>query len=169
MPPGSQIGRQGAAPKSGPTTLHEPVARVSDAPKETKEAGETPADSADDMAGETVSDEFKPTGLAEPRDGKPDDLKRISGIGPKIEGILNELGIFHFDQIAAWTPENVAWVDGYLSFKGRIAREDWIGQAKTLASGGETDFARRYDDEAQQDGASGTEKNPEENSGGEGA
>jgi predicted flap endonuclease-1-like 5' DNA nuclease len=67
--------------------------------------------------------------------GRADDLKRISGIGPSIEKMLNGLGIYHFRQIAAFTPENVAWVDRRLRFRGRIAREDWIGQAKALSEG----------------------------------
>ena len=74
-----------------------------------------------------------------------DDLKRISGIGPKNEDQLNALGIATFEQIAAWTPDNVKWVEGYLSFRGRITREDWIGQAKTLAAGKETEFSKRVD------------------------
>lgn len=65
-------------------------------------------------------------------DGEPDDLQRIKGIGPKIAGILTELGIVRFDQIAAWTPENVAWVNDNLQFKGRIEREEWIPQAKAF-------------------------------------
>lgn len=64
--------------------------------------------------------------------GMADDLKRISGVGPKLEATLNELGFYHFDQIAAWTPEHVAWVDARLKFKGRIERDDWIGQARAL-------------------------------------
>ena len=87
----------------------------------------------------------QPQGLTAARGGKADDLKKISGVGPKIEGILNELGIFHFDQIAAWTADEVAWVDVRLKFKGRIEREDWIGQAKILAGGGETEFSKRAD------------------------
>jgi NADH-quinone oxidoreductase subunit E len=83
-----------------------------------------------------------PESLAAP-DGEPDDLKRISGIGPGIEKTLHELGVFHFRQIAAFTPQNVAWVNRRLRFKGRIEREDWIGQARTLAAGGETDFSQR--------------------------
>ncbi|MCB1800760.1 MAG: hypothetical protein KDI82_03635 [Gammaproteobacteria bacterium] len=65
-------------------------------------------------------------------DGEPDDLQRIKGIGPKIAGILNGLGIVRFDQIAAWTPENVAWVNDHLQFKGRIEREEWIPQAQAF-------------------------------------
>jgi NADH-quinone oxidoreductase subunit E len=74
-----------------------------------------------------------PPSLARP-EGEPDDLKRISGIGPGIEKTLHELGIFHFRQIAAFTPENVAWVNRHLRFKGRIEREDWIDQARRLAA-----------------------------------
>ncbi len=48
--------------------------------------------------------------------------------------ILNSLGVYHFDQIAAWEPRQIAWVDDFLSFKGRIVREDWISQAKDLAT-----------------------------------
>ena len=77
--------------------------------------------------------------------GEADDLKRIKGVGPKNEDQLNELGIYKFEQIAAWTEDNINWVEGYLSFRGRITREDWVGQAKTLASGGETDFSKRVD------------------------
>ncbi|MCB1923988.1 MAG: hypothetical protein KDJ27_09630 [Gammaproteobacteria bacterium] len=65
-------------------------------------------------------------------EGADDDLQRIKGIGPKIAGILKELGVVRFEQIAAWTPENVAWVNDHLKFKGRIEREDWIPQAKAL-------------------------------------
>lgn len=87
----------------------------------------------------------KPVGLSEPRNGQKDDLKRIKGIGPKIEGTLNELGIFHFDQIAEWSPATIDWVNGFLSFKGRVQRENWIDQSKALASGGETEFSKRVD------------------------
>jgi len=74
-----------------------------------------------------------------------DDLKRVKGIGPKNEDALNELGIYTFKQIAEWTPENVDWVEDFLSFPGRIERENWIGQAKLLAAGGETEFSKRVD------------------------
>ncbi|MDH3665325.1 MAG: NADH-quinone oxidoreductase subunit E [Paracoccaceae bacterium] len=76
----------------------------------------------------------KPPMLSEPRGGRPDDLKRISGVGPKLEGVLNGLGVYHFDQIAAWTEGEIAWVDDQLKFKGRIERDDWIGQASILAA-----------------------------------
>ncbi len=66
----------------------------------------------------------------------PDDLKAISGIGPKLETVLNGLGVWTFGQIAAWTPAEVAWVDDTLGFKGRIGRDEWIGQAARLAAAG---------------------------------
>ncbi len=87
----------------------------------------------------------KPIPLSGPRGGKKDDLKRIKGIGPKIENTLNELGIYHFDQIAQWSDKTVEWIDNYLSFKGRIERENWISQAKKLAKGEETAFSKRVD------------------------
>jgi NADH-quinone oxidoreductase subunit E len=68
----------------------------------------------------------------------PDDLKLISGVGPKLEQVLNGLGIWTFDQIAAWQPEEAAWVDDYLQFSGRIDRDNWISQAGALAKGGAT-------------------------------
>jgi NADH-quinone oxidoreductase subunit E len=62
-----------------------------------------------------------------------DDLKHISGIGPKLEQVLKGMGIHTCAQIAAWTPEEVAQVDDRLQFEGRILRDDWVGQAAALA------------------------------------
>ncbi len=87
--------------------------------------------------------EDQPETLTAARDGKPDDLKLLKGVGPKLEETLNELGFYHYDQIAAWTPEQVAWVDARLKFKGRIERDGWIEQAAKLATGEETEFAKR--------------------------
>ena len=70
--------------------------------------------------------------LTEAREGGADDLKKISGVGPKLEGLLHENGVFHFDQIAAWGPGDIAYMDDKLSFKGRIERDNWIEQATTL-------------------------------------
>jgi predicted flap endonuclease-1-like 5' DNA nuclease len=72
-------------------------------------------------------------------DGRSDDLQQIKGIGPKIASILDEMGIRRFDQIASWSPENVAWVNDRLRFKGRIEREKWIPQAKALLEKRESD------------------------------
>lgn len=64
--------------------------------------------------------------------GDADDLKKISGVGPVLEKKLNELGIYHFSQIAAFSAEEIANVDDKLNFKGRIERDDWLTQAKEL-------------------------------------
>lgn len=72
--------------------------------------------------------------LNAPMGGTPDRLTLIKGIGPVNERKLNEHGIFHFAQIAAWTEADVKAAEAYLEFDGRIAREDWIGQAKALAA-----------------------------------
>jgi predicted flap endonuclease-1-like 5' DNA nuclease len=85
----------------------------------------------------------RPSGLDAPRGGKADDLKRIRGIGKQNEGRLHALGIWHFDQIAAWSKEEVTWVGSYLAFPGRIEREEWVSQAKVLATGAETEFSQR--------------------------
>ena len=67
---------------------------------------------------------------------KPDDLKRISGVGPKLESVLNGLGIYKFEQISKWKKAEREWVDGYLKFKGRIDRDNWVAQAKKLMKEG---------------------------------
>ncbi len=87
--------------------------------------------------------EAEPELLKTARDGKADDLKLLKGVGPKLEETLNELGFFHFDQVAAWSEAEVAWVDSRLKFKGRIERDGWIEQAKQLAAGEETEFSAR--------------------------
>lgn len=85
---------------------------------------------------EATSTGTAPMFLSAPQ-GEADDLKKISGVGPKLEEKLNNLGIYHFSQIAAFTPEDITKVDDELNFKGRIERDDWLSQAKTLAEGGD--------------------------------
>lgn len=82
----------------------------------------------------------KPATLQAARGGQPDDLKQIKGVGPKMETMLHGMGFFHFDQIAAWTPAELAWVDENLTgFKGRATRDNWVAQAKALARGEQPD------------------------------
>ncbi|WP_393973964.1 hypothetical protein [Xanthobacter flavus] len=85
----------------------------------------------------------RPPALAAPEGEGADDLKQLKGIGPQNEQRLNEIGIFHLRQIAAWTPEEAAWVGSYLAFPGRIEREDWMGQAKAILEGGAPPPRRR--------------------------
>jgi|GEM_PF-816716 len=71
-----------------------------------------------------------------PTDGKPDDLKLISGVGPKLEKLLNKNGVYYFRQIGAWNKSNVKMVNDKLdAFPGRIERDEWVRQAKGLAKG----------------------------------
>lgn len=106
-------------------------------------AAETPAVSAEAVAEATEAEPGTLYTDAAPAD--PDDLKQIKGVGPGLEKTLNELGIYKFSQIMTWGASEIAWVDARLKFKGRITRDDWIGQATTLASGGETEFSKKVD------------------------
>lgn len=72
-----------------------------------------------------------PASMAKPV--SPDDLKTIAGIGPKVEEVLNKLGVWSFAQMAAWSDKEIAWVEDHLQLKGRIGRDDWIGQAAGFA------------------------------------
>jgi len=74
------------------------------------------------------------TATPEPSDhGEPDDLKRIKGVGPKLEALLHEIGISTFEQVASFPPDYVKGLDNFLSFDGRIERDNWIGQAVEFA------------------------------------
>ncbi|MGX9349938.1 NADH-quinone oxidoreductase subunit E [Shimia sp. W99] len=73
----------------------------------------------------------------------PDDLKQLKGVGPALEKKLHEAGVTTFAQIAAWNADDIAEMDDKLSFKGRIERDGWVEQAKTLAAGGDTEFSKR--------------------------
>ncbi|MCC0076952.1 MAG: hypothetical protein H6898_10265 [Rhodobacter sp.] len=95
------------------------------------EAAPATEDAAEDVG-------TRPEALAAPRAGQADDLKRIKGIGPKLEQLCNRLGFWHFDQIANWTGEEIAWVDANLeAFKGRVTRDNWVEQARALAAEGQ--------------------------------
>ena len=109
-----------------------------------RDAGETISPSEERVAtqaakstSEAAAPARKPAVLSEARGGAPDDLKRIKGVGPKLEKLLHSMGFFHFDQIAAWTGEETAWVGENLEgFKGRVTRDEWVAQAKELAGEG---------------------------------
>lgn len=115
------------------------------------EVSATPADrpaSATPVGGAMMS-ATRPQGLEAARGGQADDLKRIKGVGPKLEILCHELGFYHFDQIAGWGPDEVAWVDENLAgFKGRVSRDNWVEQARILAAGDETEFSARAGDKA---------------------
>jgi predicted flap endonuclease-1-like 5' DNA nuclease len=88
----------------------------------------------------------KPQGLIAARDGLPDDLTKIKGIDAKMEMLCNQLGFWHYDQIAAWTADEIAWVDAYLEgLKGRVTRDNWVVQAKSLTGVQVPAFMRHKD------------------------
>src|SRR5690606_31266267 len=78
---------------------------------------------------EELPAEFK--GIEAPR-GEPDDLKRINGITPKLEQRLNDLGVFHYWQLADLDPATLRSLDRQLKLKGQVEQEDWVGQARKL-------------------------------------
>ncbi len=88
---------------------------------------------ADEPAAEAERPRRKPSMLAAPRDGAPDDLTLIEGVSAMQQSTLYGIGVYHFDQIAEWGPEHVAWVDHYLRLRGRIDEEEWVEQAAALA------------------------------------
>ena len=99
-----------------------------------------PGSAAAEEAGDGVhaaplDDARRPAGMERP--AEPDDLKMISGIGPKTEEMLHALGIYTFAQIASWDDAQRHWVGG-------IERDDWIGQARALAEGGEEEYVRVF-------------------------
>jgi len=125
-----------------------PAAKAKPAPRVAKPAAGTVAKTAATKA-VAKAPAAKPAGvsnrLAAPRGGKADNLTRIKGIGTVNEKKLNEHGIFHFDQIGAWKKADVEAAEAYLAFDGRIAREEWVKQARLLGQGKDTEFSRRVD------------------------
>lgn len=113
------------------------------------EAAKEAAPPAEEPGAEALEEELatrKPALMSAPQ-GEADNLKEIKGVGPKLEELLNQLGIWHFSQIAAWDEAEILWVESHLGrFRGRIERDDWVGQAKILATGGETEFSKRVED-----------------------
>ncbi|MEO0342282.1 MAG: hypothetical protein AAF198_02485 [Pseudomonadota bacterium] len=85
----------------------------------------------------------KPPVLFKSRPEQVDDLKLISGVGPKLETTLHDIGVYQFAQVANWKKADIATVDDKLKFKGRIERDDWVAQAKILAKGGDTEFSAK--------------------------
>lgn len=78
-------------------------------------------------------------------DTEADDLSQLKGVGPKLVALLHGMGVTRFSQIAAWTEEDIAGIDAQLgSFKGRITRDNWVEQAKFLASGDRAGFEAQF-------------------------
>jgi len=159
--PGSQIGRYSSEPAGGLTSLqHHDSGRtqynasvqlavdIGDTVKRI-DGTEVPLlmpwqGKPAEAVAEAPADAVMPLLLTGPRDGLGDNLQVIEGIGPKIEVLCHELGIWHYDQIAAFTAAEVAWVDANLKgFKGRVIRDKWVAQAKIIVEQGLEEFKRR--------------------------
>ena len=116
------------APVSTPVAAVEPVAPVVAAAAPVAAGGEA----------------VKPAGLGAARGGVADKLQTIEGIGPALEKLCHELGIYHFDQIAGWGAGEVAWMDGNLKgFKGRVSLDKWVAQARLIVAEGVDAFRIR--------------------------
>lgn len=140
----SEAARSGDVGASGDAAAGTGAGATSAAATGSATAGE---DYDGDGVKEGTDEGKRPEALVGPRGGKADNLKEIKGIGPKLEKLCNTLGFYHFDQIANWTDDEVAWVNANLEgFKGRVSRDEWVKQAKILASGGETEFSKRVED-----------------------
>ncbi len=112
-----------------------PKPKAETKPAAAPKAKAKPAPKAEEAPAVEYSDDDKPEMLSAPQ-GAPDDLKKIKGVGPKLEKELNGAGVYHFSQIASWSAKEVAWADDNLldGFKGRISRDNWVSQAKELAT-----------------------------------
>ncbi|UPA25638.1 NADH-quinone oxidoreductase subunit E [Shinella oryzae] len=149
VPPSNAAKPKTDAAETDPT-VKTPLTAKAEAAANAKVKGETRAEGGDAdekqpaaaVAKPSLNDKNRPAGIERP--ATVDDLKLISGVGPKIEGTLHELGIFTFAQVASWKKAEREWVDGYLNFKGRIERDDWVKQAKALAKGGEAEYIRVF-------------------------
>ena len=118
-------------------TVQEAPARSKGKPKSDGNAANATPLATPEAKAPAMAVQSKPAALPSARGGKADDLKIIVGIGPKLEILCHKLGFFHFDQIAAWTAAEIAWVDDNLEgFKGRVTRDNWVDQARSLAARG---------------------------------
>jgi len=119
-------------PAAAPKAVEKPAAKIAAKPAAKAAKPGKPA----------LDDPNRPAQVEKP--AALDDLKLVSGIGPKIEAILHGLGIYTFAQIVSWKKAERAWVDDYLSFSGRIERDEWQKQAKALAKGGEAEYIKVF-------------------------
>ena len=141
VPPGTRAEQPSVSPPEGGAAGH--GARTADAAPGGGAKALPEGSVAAPMAEAAPESATRPEGLAAPQ-GEADDLKLIRGVGPKLEDLLNRLGFWHFRQIAAWGPDEVAWVDHNLEgFRGRVTRDEWVKQAKVLSDGGDTAFSSR--------------------------
>ena len=110
-----------------------PAAKKAAAPKAAAKKPAAKKAAAPKTAAKKPAAKRKTPALYTKKPAKVDDLKLISGVGPKLEKTCNSIGVWQFEQIAGWNKKDIAMVDDKVSFKGRIERDNWVGQAKKLA------------------------------------
>ena len=125
----SEILTGGAKPKKAAAKKEAPE---KEAPKKAAEKQDA-APKTEAKAAPAKEKESTPAALFTAPDGEPDDLKKISGVGPVLEKKLHAFGVTKYEQVAAFSKEDIDKLDEALSFKGRIERDDWVGQAAKLA------------------------------------
>ncbi|SHG06380.1 Predicted 5' DNA nuclease, flap endonuclease-1-like, helix-3-turn-helix (H3TH) domain [Kaistia soli DSM 19436] len=128
--------------QSSATRREEPTftieARPVNAPAPPQPTASAPSAPAADLASRPrtpkLPPRMRPPALPGPRQGRADQLQRIPGLTRRHADRLYAIGVYHFSQIAAWTPQEIAWVSGYLNLGETIDGEDWVGQAARLAA-----------------------------------
>ncbi|WP_419907949.1 50S ribosomal protein L21 [Hoeflea sp.] len=135
---GAKPKKKAAAPKKAEAKKSEeaPKAKAAEKAKpaeQPKAAEKAKAAEKPKAAPKAKAAEDAPAAIFSAPKGDADDLKKISGVGPVLEKKLHAFGVTQYAQIAAFTKDDIAKLDEALNFKGRIERDDWIGQAKALA------------------------------------
>jgi len=109
------------------------IAAATPAKTEVKEIIEEKTEPA--SAKEDASSLLASIGTFDPATETADDLKKVKGIGPKMEQTLNQIGIFTFAQVSRMTGKEYDLLDSITeAFPGRAQRDDWAGQAKKLSN-----------------------------------
>jgi large subunit ribosomal protein L21 len=108
---------------------------LTDGRKPARSAGQAPAEAPVAVDEPAAAAAEQATATSSSTSGVGDNLSLISGVGPKIKQSLNELGYTRFDQIAALTPDQIEAIETALKSKGRVARDEWIAQARELMEG----------------------------------
>ena len=129
---GAKPKKKAAAPRKAEAKKTEtaPKAKAEDKAKPAEKAKATEKPKA---APKAKAAKEEPAAIFSAPKGDADDLKKISGVGPVLEKKLHASGVTQYAQIAAFSKDDIAKLDEALNFKGRIERDDWIGQAKALA------------------------------------
>ncbi|MGX5801718.1 proton-conducting membrane transporter [Bradyrhizobium sp. Arg314] len=140
--PAAKAGADKAATQAPAALMSTPAAAAKAAPAKSAAAKKPAAKAA--APKKAAAPAAKKAAAPRAASGNADNLRRLIGIGPVNERLLKGQGVTTYAQIAAWTAADVKRIEEVLNFDGRIARENWIEQAKLLAAGNEAEFARRF-------------------------